>query len=419
MKNVIFSGSSDDEEKNETKGEEKNENDDTLIILNSPTHSRRKRIRTPSSEPAKVVTYQYSDNSSAPQSPERSSPRKRRRRKTNPDPDNKENTTEQNTESTIDKTNEVKEPKIDVDTKKEYTKQHENTEKQEYEGFQIKQQEKPKMPMNQTEITINKNEDTLKQKEIPNDNEKSPSKPLKLEQNLEISKSSSINSSKYSNSDNSNDLNDEEEKLSENTKDDDLITYFITREKSLHILGKQYKFQISDGEKVLYSSKFKAKSNFIPISCKETCHIKNSEDHVAYIVTGNCFCDFSLREKSQTGYELMTIRFFPLEKMRIKTRKCIATFFSQDQNGQTKIIRLLSKTPEKAQNGTLKFNFGHKPYIQSLKNLLLYDCIDKLPAIRIRKLPADSIEVDAKQDIDPLHLFSLVIADCLCNTTSF
>ena len=421
MKNIIFSGSSDESDENIIK-EPKNENEDNdpIIIYNSPTHNRRKRVRHPVAEPNEIVTYQYSGQSSATQSPERqTSPRKRRRRKYFPEAENGgtagEKTKEAGGETHKEEFHES-EPQTDKINEEEC---NENDEKQNIDDNQEKSPQKQRYLRKNKRKSIDTEEVTFAQTDSQMDEDQNPPKRIKIDENIDIAKQSS----EHLNTDTSNtekyEEDTQENEISQGSKDDDLITYYITREKSIHILGKQYEFQISDGQKVLYSSKFKAKNNVMPISCKEKCHAKDSENIVAYIVSGNSSCDFTLRKKSQTGYELLTVRFFPLERIRIKTRKCIVTFFTQDDSGQTKILRLLSKTPERAQNGDLRFNFGHKPYIQSLKNLLLYDCIDKVPVVRIRKLPNDSIEADAKSNIEPLHLFALVIADCLCNLTSF
>lgn len=198
----------------------------------------------------------------------------------------------------------------------------------------------------------------------------------------------------------------------------DFKTFTIKRSTSIMIYGKRIKFSILDGENVLFSSKFKGMEKIIPISAGAECHMKASE-HDAYVITGNDFHDFSLREKSATGREKLTCRFFSYGKTMRTRRSVVTLFFHQsDSESNDYVLRLTSRKPVVDDDGNVLHDFGGRKAVQSIRNVAYIDKESNLDLIYLRKTDDDILELDSKVNIGPLSLFAIAISDFMCNLIS-
>jgi len=190
-----------------------------------------------------------------------------------------------------------------------------------------------------------------------------------------------------------------------------LTIFTITRENSFKISGRRIYFRFNRETNCIFSAKCKSKgSEKIPIVSGSEVHLRNPSDTV--LIVGNNGTDFSLRERSQTGKELLTVRYYPKSIGTNSFRRMVITFFQKTEEMPQK---LRSKTPTFTNDGVAIHDFEGRYSIASVKNAVLAE-EESLPnLLMIRKIAKDAADIEARFPIDPVYLFGIGISSFLCS----
>lgn len=186
-------------------------------------------------------------------------------------------------------------------------------------------------------------------------------------------------------------------------------TYSCQRKKSMNIKGKKVLFFFKDGDNILFTAKFKTTSTFIPIVAGNEVHIK-SENNDAVLLYANNFCDFSLRKKTSYGPEIMSIQFRRYNNEEKQPRRLSLFFFDPQDDIPEKLD---SVEPYQTDEMTWCVDLNTEDAITSIKNCRIEDKNHNLFEI-VRKKKEDVLEVEARDTIDKICLFTTAIASFLC-----
>ena len=180
--------------------------------------------------------------------------------------------------------------------------------------------------------------------------------------------------------------------------------YLIQREQKIKFNGIRTFFRFNLLQQRYFSAKLKTRNtNYIPIVSGDEIHLSGPAE--AVIITGNDGKDFSLRNKSHTGHEILTIRYFEISK---SIRKMLITFFDRNEN--------CPKTLKSRMVNNLPFlNFEGRYVIQSIKNAILFNEENGPNLLFLRKTGKNALEIEAKFDINPLFLFAIGISSFICS----
>ena len=186
-------------------------------------------------------------------------------------------------------------------------------------------------------------------------------------------------------------------------------TYNCQRKKSINIKGKKILFYFKDGNNILFTAKFKPSSTYIPIMAGDDVHIK-SDNNDAVLLYANNFCDFSLRKKTNYGPEIMSIQFRIYENEARQPRRLSLFFFERQDDIPEKLD---SVEPDQTDEMTWCVDLNTEDAVTSIKNCRIEDQNHNLYEI-VRKKKDDVLEVEARDTIDKLCLFTTAIASFLC-----
>jgi hypothetical protein len=187
------------------------------------------------------------------------------------------------------------------------------------------------------------------------------------------------------------------------------FTYRCTRDKSTTISGRRTFFTFSQKDDRTFSAKFKKQSklNYIPIVEGATPHI-SSTDCAAFLLYGNSLSDFSLRQGSRFGDEILSLQFRRSLQADKGPRKLKCFFFHQSFG----CPRDLESADPRFEDKAWTVDLGVDECLSSVKNCRLEH--NGIPYCYVRKMEADVVEVEAKRVINELHLFAIGIASLLC-----
>ncbi|EAX94752.1 hypothetical protein TVAG_346150 [Trichomonas vaginalis G3] len=176
--------------------------------------------------------------------------------------------------------------------------------------------------------------------------------------------------------------------------------YRISREKNVGLLGSTFTFRFYMLSEFILSAVYKKGSESIQISKDDT------SDVDAYVSVGNKTAAFSLRLKSQTSDEILSIRFYPKEGKDPARRMCVS-FFNQAEGIPKK---LMSRQPTEKVLKKVTYNFHGRFHVQSVKNAVLYEKKDGDDLFWIRKIQTDVIELQAVFPLEPESMFAIGLA---------
>ena len=237
--------------------------------------------------------------------------------------------------------------------------------------------------VNSQENPVKNDEDAIKEQnkpEIPedNENERKPKKQQKEEEEYSYT------------------YEEEEEEEDKG----EFQTYTIQKDVVKHFVGKSTFFRLVFNGKTLYTAKYKKGNDVIPIMEGEDAHMSGKPDYV--IIRDDSECDFSLKEKSQTGLELFSIRYYA--HFGDGTRSIVLTFIKPINGIPVKVYSIDYTTERKYNNFKIK----------SIKNAVFRPTRKKLPVIFIRKIEKNQIEISTKYELEAAYVMALGVSTFVC-----
>ncbi|OHT12220.1 hypothetical protein TRFO_18133 [Tritrichomonas foetus] len=177
--------------------------------------------------------------------------------------------------------------------------------------------------------------------------------------------------------------------------------YTVTREKKAHLNGRRLFFSLFDENKILYAAKTKTKnSKTINIKKGSEAHLSAKSD--AIILVGNEGRNFSLRNKSNTGEEIITIKVSPPKNKSNEIRKMTINFFEP-----------MKDTPLVLTSNYSKMKKDHNFKIKSIKNNILTEKGKDQNKLIIRRSNDNDLEIEIGFMHDELWAFAFGIASFL------
>jgi hypothetical protein len=186
-------------------------------------------------------------------------------------------------------------------------------------------------------------------------------------------------------------------------------TYECRRQTVHSFRGTKILFSFKLDGTVLFSAKFKDRSqNAIPIVRGTDVHL-DSDSWDAVLLHGNNFSAFSLRTNTRNGREVLSLQFRTTKGGRKTPRALSANFFNQPPSCPA---RLASADPTETDAGWI-LDIGKEDALTSIKNCRL-EAYGR-PYVYIRKMKKNVLELEAKSVIDELVVFAMAIGSFLCH----
>jgi hypothetical protein len=190
------------------------------------------------------------------------------------------------------------------------------------------------------------------------------------------------------------------------------FSYTIERSANRTLKGARTHFQFSlNGEDLLHSKLKSDSPDMIFISKGSAMHFSDTQYEGVLLVSDD-LTSYSVRRKNQYGDELAAVRFTskpPVQKAK-QPRNVKVTFFGQKPALPPTIG---NRVPVRSLLGKWSLDFGNRPIVSSVKNTILVDGDDR-EICAVRKTAANTMALDAVEDMDPLIVFAIGITSFLC-----
>ena len=179
--------------------------------------------------------------------------------------------------------------------------------------------------------------------------------------------------------------------------------------RTMRTEGSCFSFFFSLDDENLFTSKIQTKhqTDPIPIAKGGEVHYSQRKGNYALISSDN-FHNFVLK---RYGSEIMKVRFDLIDGKKGNPKKIEATW--KPSNGSD-WFTLVSKDPVKTEDGVWGLDFDGRYAKPSIKNAIMIDPKTKKVKVMIRRVEIWEVQVDAKKEIPPLFLFTLLMCLNVC-----